>query len=206
MFEAEVDMVRRVTITAGTLLLLLAGLLPHSHARAAHLGGGDPHRCYNIQLLIRLYYNPGGAAGHVSLIYGIHDLWSGSCVLRGYPGLQLLDHNFHSMPTYLSRSQGSLIATIPVRRVTLDLSSDAYFVASYHDIQIESETCKDSPYLMITPPHDNLPIVTFSRVDDSPSYFEACGGDVTVSPVASKSELPVAANPHTKLMSDENYH
>jgi hypothetical protein len=136
-------------------------------------------RCSNVQLLIRPRAEQ-GAAGTVLVEYRIHDLQSASCSLQGFPGLELLDRNFHSLPTHVTRGDGvNIIARVPVRQVILDQQHDAYFLLEYHHIPTGSQSCPSAPYVMVTPPNDFLPDVTYSRID------YVCGGNLWVSAVMS---------------------
>jgi hypothetical protein len=121
----------------------------------------------------------GVALGHVDVIYRIRDLWGGPCSLQGYPSVELLDRNFHSLPTHLKRDHGYIISGIRAHRVVLNEQHDAYFALEYHDVPIDNQPCGSTPYLMIFPPNDNLPVVTYSGVGTP------CGGDIVVSPVES---------------------
>jgi len=166
-------------LVAGSLMLASLPQCTNTVRASSTISG----RCLNVQLTIGLFGNPGGAASRVALIYRIHDLWEDSCTLRGYPGIELLDRSFHSLPTHLTDGQRSLIGRVSERKVVLNSRRDAYFVVSYIDEPVGTKTCLRAPYLLIIPPGDRLPVVIFSRRNDSPSYFAPCGGDIAVSPV-----------------------
>jgi hypothetical protein len=138
-----------------------------------------PPRCSNVQLLIRPYKSLGGAAGHLGLWYRLHNLFPGSCSLQGYPGAVLLDRNFHSLLTTVQRAHGYIVAgSPPVRQVTLDQQHDAYFALEYSDVPVGNLPCQSAPYMMVTPPNDLLPNVTYSGLGGPP-----CAGKLVVSPV-----------------------
>jgi len=143
-----------------------------------------PGRCYNIQLNITPYRSSAGA-GHVGVMYRVHNLWTGACTLGGYPGAELLGAKFHSLPTHLTRGLGYLVGKRPVQLVTLAGNNDAYFVLEWDQIQTEHQPCQVARYFMITPPNDNLPDVTWAT--SNAGFIRACSGMVTASPVASKA-------------------
>lgn len=166
-------------VVVGVALLLATAAIVHRTAMtqaAAHRN--TPHNCYNIQLMITRDKSAMGL-GHIALIYRLHDLWDRPCTLQGFPGLESLDRNFHSLPTHLEHNNGYLIADFPARQVQLDQRHDAYFALEYHDSPVGNEACPRARYLMIIPPNDRLPVVTFSRII-------ACGGLIDVSPVQSQ--------------------
>ncbi|MGH2410302.1 MAG: DUF4232 domain-containing protein [Chloroflexota bacterium] len=164
-----------VTILVGSALLVQRGVLVQAAPSQA------VPRCSNIQLLIRPY-GSNGAAGTIVITYRIHDLWNGVCSLYGYPGLELLDRNFQSLPTHLTRG-GIIAGGIPVRYVQVSKGHDAYFALSYNDVTIDNFPCYSAPYLMITPPNDNLPVVTYSKIG------APCAGRITVAPVMPTPQL-----------------
>jgi hypothetical protein len=153
-------------------LLLVRGGMPAQTVGSA----GVPH-CSNIQLLIRpMNRSLGAALGHSGRWYRIHELWGGPCQLQGFPGAELLDRNFHSLPPHVGRGGHIISATLPKREVVLSQQHDAYFALEYADSPIGNRRCHSVPYLMVTPPGDALPVVTFGDIPD-------CGGRMDVSPV-----------------------
>lgn len=157
------------------LLLATMAITPRATLTQAAGPRDTIRNCYNVQLTITP--DKGGAGlGHISLIYRIRNLWSRPCTLQGFPGLEMLDRNFHSLPTHLQRDNGYLIGDVPVRRIRLDQSHDAYFALEYSDNPVGSQTCPHARYMMIIPPNDNLPDVAYS-------YVAPCGGTIDVSPV-----------------------
>lgn len=140
----------------------------------------DPHTCYNIQLNIRSGQSQ-GAAGHIAIIYRLHNMWGQPCTLFGYPGVLLLDRNFFTLPTHLHRGPGGIVGRIPPQLVRLGPHGNAYFTLGYSDVPVNNQPCKTAYYLMITPPNDYLPVVTYST---TPRYgIIACSGNINVSPV-----------------------
>lgn len=143
-----------------------------------------PSRCANYQLLVRSIAS-NGATGHVDDMFRIHDLLPGSCTLFGYPGALLLDKNFYSLPTHVRRAPYPQGGPGPAL-VTLDRSHDAYFVLSYVHFPTPGQKCPIAPYVMITPPNDRLPVVTYAAGGNGQGGIMACGGNLTASPVSGK--------------------
>jgi hypothetical protein len=149
-------------------------LLVHRGVPVQAAPSGGIHRCYNTQLIMRPTNKGLGAAlGHIGRWYRIRHLWGGPCSLQGFPRVELLDRNFHSLPIHVGRGGYIISATLPTREVVLDRQHDAYFALEYTDVR----TCRFAPYLIVTPPNDNLPVVTYS------GGLAPCPGDVGVSPV-----------------------
>jgi Protein of unknown function (DUF4232) len=159
-------------------LSLLAGTSGMGSAGAARAIPALP-TCQNIQLLIRPH-SSNGAAGHIGLIYRIHNLSQRDCFLEGYPGVQLLDRHFVSMPTTVTRG-GSFIRTIPKRGVTLPAGGNAYFTLLYSDVPTGSGPCRTARNLMIFAPDNFLPVVTYAAPRGG--GIAACNGAINVSPV-----------------------
>jgi hypothetical protein len=142
-------------------------------------------RCTNVQLLIRPTSIGTGAAGHLARLYRAGLLFGGSCSLQGYPGVELLDRNFHTLPTHLKRGNGDILhGPFATPRVVVGRRHPAYFALEYSDVPVGNLPCVAAPYLTITPPNDFLPVVTFS------GGILPCAGNIVVSPVESTAKLP----------------
>jgi hypothetical protein len=166
-----------------SVLLVSAAIIGSWHTGVFARQAEISHRCYNIQLLVRAVRSQ-GATGHIGIIYRIHNTWGDTCTLQGYPGAELLDRQFHSLPTRVHRGNGFIISGNPPQpQVTLDSGHDAYFGLEYEDVPTGNEPCPRAPYLMVTPPNNNLPVVTYSYGGRSQGVITPCGGDITVSPV-----------------------
>jgi hypothetical protein len=74
-----------------------------------------------------------------------------------------------------------------VRLVTLAPRGLAYFVLYFPTIPTGSEPCPVAPYLMITPPNDRLPVVTYAGKGFP---IRPCGGRLTATPIWS-SFIPI---------------
>jgi hypothetical protein len=143
------------------------------------------HTCQNIQLLIRVQTSQ-GAAGHIGVIYRVHNLSSRACTLFGYPGVQLLDRHFVSLPTTEHRGPGGLVGAIPKRLVHVGPHGNAYFALGYSDVPVNNRPCATAYYLMIFAPNDFLPVVTYAARGGG---IIACSGAIDVSPVTAQPRL-----------------
>lgn len=168
------------------LILVVLVVIPVYRVAAA---GGLPRielsaaQCQNIQLSVQAIRSQ-GAAGTIGILFRIHKTWGNGCSLQGYPGAELLDRQFHTLPTHVSRGHGYIVSGSPSQlQVTLDSSHDAYFTLEYSDVQTGNGACPRVPYLMVTPPNDRLPIVTYTHGGRSQAYVTPCGGNLVVSPV-----------------------
>lgn len=162
-------------------LLTVAGGARLSRADAAHLSQ-TAHNCQNIQLSIQAQSSR-GAAGHIAIVYRLHNLLGQAFTLAGYPGARLLDRNFASLPTAVHRG-GSSVGTIPKRLVHVGAYGNAYFTLTYSDVPANNQPCKTAHYLMIIPPNDFLPIVTYAFTRGG--TITPCGGNLNVSPVTAQ--------------------
>jgi hypothetical protein len=136
-------------------------------------------RCQNIQLTIRVQSSQ-GAAGTIAIVYRIHNLTGRACSLFGYPGVQLLDRNFLSLPTTVHRG-GGFLGSIPRQLVRLGGHGNAYFTLVYNDVPVNNRPCETASYLMIFPPNDYLPVVTYASTRGG--SITPCTGNINVSPV-----------------------
>jgi hypothetical protein len=139
--------------------------------------------CQNVQLLIRAQ-NSQGAAGTIAVIYRIHNLTGQPCTLFGYPGVQLLDRHFLSLPTRVHRG-GYPVSAIQPRLVHITPHGNAYFTLVYSDVPVNNQPCEaTASYLMIWAPNDVLPVVTYAS--GGGGGITACTGNITVSPVTAQ--------------------
>ncbi len=162
-------------------LTLSVGTAQAGRVDAARAPQAAP-RCQNIHLLIRPY-SSNGAAGTIGLVYRIHNLSRRDCFLEGYPGLQLLDRNFVSMPTTVIRG-GSFLRSIPRRYLALPAGHNAYFTLLYSDVPTGNGPCRTARNLMVIAPDNNLPVVTYAVPHGG--GITACNGVVNVSPVTAR--------------------
>lgn len=138
--------------------------------------------CQNIHLDIRAQASQ-GAAGHIAVIYRIHNMSGRACTLYGYPGVQLLDRHFLSLPTTVRRG-GRYVGTIPKRLIRVGAHGNAYFTLVYSDVPMNNRPCVTASYLMIFAPNDSLPVVTYAFTGGG--GITACSGVIDVSPVTAQ--------------------
>lgn len=136
-------------------------------------------RCQNVQLTVAAGQSNGGA-GHIGIQYRMRNISRRTCSLYGYPGVVLLDSNFSTLPTHLRRSGGYLGGSPRPRLAVLAPGRQAYFFLEWVHFPAPGQTCPPARYLMITPPNDYLPVVTWAARGGS---ITPCGGNVVVSPV-----------------------
>jgi hypothetical protein len=141
------------------------------------------HRCANTQISIQPQTSQ-GAAGHIAIIYRIHNLAGQACTLYGYPGIQLLDRNFKSLPTAVHRGAGNLVGPIPPQLVRVAPHSNAYFAMGYSDVPVNNQPCPTAYYLMIFAPNDFLPVVSYASGHHG--SIVACSGNLYVTPVTAQ--------------------
>lgn len=124
---------------------------------------------------------PTGAAGTISLTISLTNTSSATCVLGGYPGMQLLDAQGNAIPTTVVRGQFRFPQTAANQSpstVQLAPHAAATFSLAYEDVPVGAETsCPTSVQAEITPPND----VTYLVM---PLAITPCNnGTVHVSPV-----------------------
>lgn len=172
---------------AGVMAVVLAGLLALGASRAGARASGPVNRCSNTQIAVSPAGALGGAAGHIGLWYRIHQTWGSSCSLQGFPGVELLDRNFHSLPIAVTRDHGYIISDLgPARRVVLSPHQDAYFAIEYSDVPTQGIPCRNASYLLVIGPDDRLPVASFMTRSGT---LLLCGGRADVSPVERKQSL-----------------
>jgi hypothetical protein len=139
----------------------LAGL--HATQRA-------PANCSRDQLGVR---NNGteGAAGTIHGAWVFTNLSGSTCVLFGYPDLQLYGHAGRPIPTTVKRN-------LPPGPglVTMKPGASATFFSTYSDVVSGSHQCPTSSVIRITAPHA-------AASHFIPAALQACGGVVHVSAV-----------------------
>jgi hypothetical protein len=178
------DIVRssiKQSLTALGIAAIVSGaVLVHDDARVWATASFNIHPCSNTDLLMRpMKEGLGAAAGHVGRWYRIHHPWGSACSLQGFPGVDPLDAHFHSLPIQIGHSGYIITATLPERQVIIDQRHDAYFALEYTDVRY----CKSAPYLMVFPPGDKLPVVTYS------GGLAPCPGAIDSSPVEARAVL-----------------
>jgi hypothetical protein len=122
-----------------------------------------------------------GAAGTIYETINLTNASSGSCTLKGYPGMQLLNAQGGNIPTTVVRGGMQFpapAANQPPALITLASQQTATFALSYEDVPVGNETsCPMSAKAQITPPTD------FSFVTVTLAIGPCGNGTVHVSPV-----------------------
>lgn len=168
-----------VVLPISALVLPLGSNPELKPAVAAHIIRTAPN-CQNIQLTINPQTSQ-GAAGHIAIVFRLHNQSGRACSLYGYPGVQLLDRHFLTLPTTVRRGPGNLVGAIPKRLIHVGPHGNAYFALGYSDVQSNNQPCETAHYLMIFPPNDILPVVTYAST--SGGAILVCSGIINVSPV-----------------------
>jgi hypothetical protein len=170
-----------VTLALATVLVPATqgfGLGSATAAQVAQSGSG----CRNTQLTVR-YQSSNGAAGHIGIIYRIHNQSNQPCTLYGYPGVQLLDRHFLSLPTHVHRGGGMIVGSIPKQLVQVSAHGNAYFALDYSDVPVNNQPCETAKYVMVFAPNDVLPVVTYAFGSGG---ITTCTGNLDVTPVTSR--------------------
>jgi uncharacterized protein DUF4232 len=166
---------RRILMGLGLLAALVAG--PHNAARAS-APARVVARCDTAQLTIAPDYGEGGA-GHIGLIFLVHNRSGQTCTLYGYPGAQLLDAAYRPLPTHLRWGTGYLAGNPPRRLVTLKPGTDAYFSLEWVHIPSPGQACPTAPFVRITPPNAYTSTIVWA----GQGGIDACGGNLIAAPV-----------------------
>lgn len=119
-----------------------------------------------------------GAAGTIEVTVALRSTSATTCVLGGYPGLQLLGEGGSSLPTTVVRKGAYGFTAMAPTTVDLAPGQSAEFNIGYSDVPVGTETaCPTSSSLQITPPNadDHLTIAA--------SLGPCAHGTLVVSPV-----------------------
>jgi Protein of unknown function (DUF4232) len=119
-----------------------------------------------------------GAAGTLEMTVALRSSSPGSCLLAGYPGLQLLSAGGSALPTNVVRKGSYSFTAMAPSTVTLSSGQSVDFNLGFSDVPVGTETsCPTASSMDVTPPNatDHL-VVT--------ATLAPCGGGtVVVSPV-----------------------
>jgi hypothetical protein len=139
--------------------------------------GAGPQTCASSGLAASIS-GSSGAAGTIETTVALKSTSTGSCVLSGYPGMQLLDSSGNSLPTNVVRKGNYSFTAMAPTTVTLATSQTAYFNIGYSDVPTGNETtCPASTSVEITPPNDTTHLVV------SANFAPCAAGTLVVSPV-----------------------
>jgi len=123
-----------------------------------------------------------GAAGTIEMTVTMVNNGPGSCTMKGYPGMQLLDGSGHNLSTTVIRGGGAAFlnpaAGQPPTLVTVAPGRQGSYSLSYEDVPVGTETsCPTSVKAQVTPPNDTAYAVIAFQADP------CGGGTIHVSPV-----------------------
>lgn len=175
--------IRSVTaIAVGAALLTGVAVVNRANIIQAAPAAAPSPNCANVQVMVTPYRSD-AAMGHIGMMYQVHNLWNSACKLYGYPGVKLLDKNFNTMSTSLSWQKGPTYLTRMHKPVTVTLApgGNAYFLLESSDMPTAGQQCPAVHYLMITPPNDRLPVVTYAAKGNL--SFTPCGGVIMASSI-----------------------
>jgi hypothetical protein len=127
-------------------------------------------RCHTSQLGLR-YLNGDGAAGTERITIGMTNNSSTSCVLTGFPGLQLLDAAGRSTPTHTVRNGGAFPGVGDPTLFLVTPGQEALFGVAYSHIGQSAADCSAAAQLRVIPPDE-----TDSGVLRLPFPDQACSG------------------------------
>jgi Protein of unknown function (DUF4232) len=138
-----------------------------------------PARCASASL-VGTVEGSSGAAGTIETTIALRSTATTSCVLGGYPGLQMVSATGTNLPTVVTRMGTYSFTAMAPTTVTLAPGQTAYFNIGYSDVPVGSETnCPTSGSLLVTPPN------AFDHLTVSAMLAPCGGGSLTVSPVFS---------------------
>ncbi len=157
---------------------LMASLVWPIGGQAASHQASYVGTCQPRQLTLSVVSGSAGA-GHVGLMFRLHNRGAQTCTLFGYPGAQLLNARQQPLPTDLQWGMGSLSGDRARQVVWLGRGGNAYFVLEWAHSPTGNEACPHASYLRITPPNDYGTIL----VSLAPGSIDACGGRLHASPV-----------------------
>jgi hypothetical protein len=119
-----------------------------------------------------------GAAGTIELTVELRSTATTTCVLGGYPGLQLLDASGAQLPTHVVRGGSYPFTSFAPTTVSLAPGAVSYFNLGYSDVPNGTETvCPRASSMWVTPPN------AYDHLTLAATLAPCAGGTVTVSPV-----------------------
>ncbi|MGC8479927.1 MAG: DUF4232 domain-containing protein, partial [Acidimicrobiales bacterium] len=152
-------------------------------ATSTTVNGG---RCISEQLTIARAQTS-ASAGSVAISFTLTNTAPTTCVLKGYPGLQMLDQNGASITTHVTWGSSVSVPQEPVNSITLASGQQAYFIIGYaSQTGYGSDTCPTSTSIEVTPPNDYHYLTTPLQISPYGGTVQnlQCG-DITASPILS---------------------
>jgi hypothetical protein len=111
------------------------------------------------------------------------------CTVDGYPAVQLLNSQQGAMTTHTHNATSAyLYGGQSVKPVRLTQGASAYFVLEWTHDSPNAQPCPTATYVRVTPPAGSGTLIASGSLD-------ACGGNVTVSPVSATAYSGFAAAP-----------
>ena len=116
--------------------------------------------CQTSQLTLTLDRS-GVALGHVSVLLRLANRSQQTCVLDGYPRLQLLDAHQQPLPTHEQQTTSAYTFTVPAPQpVVLAPGAGAYVHLEWRDVPLSDQPCFSGvAFLQVTPPHNQTPLL-----------------------------------------------
>jgi hypothetical protein len=127
-------------------------------------------RCHTSQLGLR-YVATDGAAGTQRITVGMTNNSSTSCMLDGFPGLQLLDAGGRSTPTHAVRNGGAFPGVGQPTLFLVAPGQEALFGVAYSHVGQPGADCSAAAQLRVIPPDE-----TDGKVLRLPVPDRACSG------------------------------
>ncbi len=125
-------------------------------------------------------YGSSGAAGTIETTIALKSLSATTCVLGGYPGLQMLAATGSQLPTTVVRKGTYTFTAMAPSVVTVTTGQSVYFNLGYSDVPTGTETaCPISANLQVTPPNSYTSLSLAARLGPCNN------GTIIVSPVFS---------------------
>jgi len=119
-----------------------------------------------------------GAAGTIEMTVELRSTATTTCVLGGFPGLQLLDASGAQLPTHVVRGGSYQFTNFAPTTVTLAPGGISYFNLGYSDVPSGAETsCAKATSMWVTPPN------AYDHLTLAATLAPCASGTVTVSPV-----------------------
>ena len=135
-----------------------------------------------------------GAAGTNEVTFGLRNTSSATCVLYGYPGVELLGAGGAAIATNDVRGGIESFTDFPAANVSVPTGATAYFNIGYSDVVSGGESsCPTTTGIQVIPPNTTTELKVAGR-------FTVCNaGTVDISPVfgagSSETETTAPAQP-----------
>jgi Protein of unknown function (DUF4232) len=133
--------------------------------------------CQTSQLVLVLGRS-GVALGHVAVDLRFENHSQQTCLLEGYPSVQLLDANHRPLPTHLQQTPTAYTFNVqPPHPVALAPTGTAYFSLEWSDMSSSGQGCPSySSFIQVTPALNQPAMLVTSATN-------ACDGNLITSPI-----------------------